>query len=142
MGNVLLATDGSEYARRAADRAIDLTADRDATLYVLCVVDRQKFDEPALSSDELATIAAEDYARECLEEITDTATEAGVPVVSEHRHGTPHETILEYADAVDADVIVMGEHGEHGEHGGHLGGVGRTVAARADREVFVVGIDG
>lgn len=36
---VILATDGTEYARRAAERAIDLASEHGATLHVLCVAD-------------------------------------------------------------------------------------------------------
>lgn len=136
MERILLATDGSEDATRAADRAIETAAERGATLHVLCVVDRRKFDEPALSADELATIEVEDHARECLESVVERAGDADVPTVREHRHGIPHEAILEYADDIDASVIVVGEHGARDDH---CGGVRRRVARRADREVLVAG---
>lgn len=135
MDTVLLATDSSQYADLATRDAIELAADHGATLHVLCVVDRQKFDEPALSTDELATIEVEDRLRECLESVGQRAEDAGVPVVLEHRHGVPADEILAYAAEVDADLIVVGEHGDHEEH---CGGVGRTVRRRADREVRVV----
>lgn len=136
MEHVLLATDGSEYATKAADRAIDLAAERGSTLHVLSVVDRRKFDEPALSSDELATIEGEDRARECIESVIGLAEAAGVPAVHEHRHGIPQETILKYAEEVGAETIVIGEHGAHDDH---CGGVGRRVAKSADREVIIAG---
>ncbi|WP_265111159.1 universal stress protein [Halosolutus halophilus] len=66
MGPILLATDGSEYARQAAKRAIELAEEREATLHVICVVDQRHFDDPALSSAELATIYAEDHAAVCV----------------------------------------------------------------------------
>lgn len=60
---------------------------------------------------------------------------SGVEVEGTHRHGVPHELILEYADDVDAVTIVVGQHGDHTKH---LGGVGRRVAEESDREVVVV----
>ncbi|MFB6159751.1 MAG: universal stress protein [Haloferacaceae archaeon] len=135
MGTVLLATDGSEYARRAAERAIDLADDRAATLHVICVVDQRRFDDPALGSSELATIYAEDHAALCVSEVTEMATERDVHVEGDTRHGVPDEVILDYADEVDADVILVGEHGTHEEH---FSGVGRKVLERSDREVRVV----
>jgi nucleotide-binding universal stress UspA family protein len=134
MGSILLATDGSEYARHAAREAIDLAVDRDASLHVICVVDRRRFDEPALSAAELATIYAEDHAALCVADVAGMAAETGVSVEGETRHGVPQEVILEYADEVDADVIVVGE---HGDHRGHFSGVGRRVAAASEREVRV-----
>jgi nucleotide-binding universal stress UspA family protein len=135
MGTILLATDGSDYARQAAERAIELAAEREATLHCICVVDERRFDDPALSSAELATIYAEDHASDFVTEVAELAAERGVSVERDTRHGVPHEVILEYADDVDADLIVIGEHGDHDEH---FSGVGRKVTELADREVVVV----
>jgi nucleotide-binding universal stress UspA family protein len=112
VGAILLATDGSESARRAAVEAIDLAAARDVPPYVPCVVDQRRFDDPALGAAELATTDAEDHAALTVEEVTAMA-----------------------ADEVDADVVVVGE---HGDHTAHFSGVGRRVSSLADREVVVV----
>lgn len=136
MEPVLLATDGSEYATRAAETAIEVASERGARLHVLCVVDRRKFDEPALSSDELATIEVEDHARESFETVVEIAGDAGVPTVHERRHGVPQTEILKYAEEIAAGTIVVGEHGGHEEH---FGGVGRRVARNTDREIIVAG---
>nr|WP_256300866.1 universal stress protein [Haloarchaeobius salinus] len=135
MSTILLATDGSEYARHAAEQAIELAAERDAPLHVLCVVDRRRFDDPALSSAELATIYADDHAALCVNEVTELAEQREVHVEGDTRHGIPHEVIMEYADEVDAEVILVGEHGDHDEH---FSGVARKVLADSDREVRVV----
>lgn len=135
MVTVLLATDGSEYADAAAERAVELARERDATLHVLCVVDRRKYDEPALSTEELATISAEDHGHECVARAERMAEAAAIEVECTCCHGIPHEVILEYAEEIDADVIVVGAHGEHTDH---FGGVGRAVADRAECEVLVV----
>lgn len=135
MDTLLFATDGSTYADVATREAIELAAEHGATLHVCCVVDRQMFDEPALSTDELATIAVEDRLRESLKSVAAKAEEADVPAVLRHRHGIPADEILAIADEVEADAIVIGE---HGDHHGHFGGVGRALEARADRPVLVV----
>lgn len=135
MGTILLATDGSEYARQAAKQAIELAEDRGTTLHVICVVDQRRFDDPALSSAELATIYAEDHAALCVREVTEMADERNVRVEGDTRHGIPHEVIIDYADEIEADLILIGEHGEHEEH---FSGVGRKVLEGSDREVRVV----
>lgn len=135
MGSVLLATDGSEYARTAARRAIEVAEERATPLHVICVVDSQRFDEPALSSTELTTIFAEDHAALCVGEVEKMTADRELTVAGDTRHGVPHEVILEYADEVDADVIVVGEHGDHTKH---FSGVGEQVAQQADCEVIVV----
>lgn len=135
MSTIMFATDGSEYARVAAREAIELAKEQDATLHVICVVDRRRFDEPGLSSAELATIYAEDHASICVTEVSDMAEKSDVIVEGDSRHGIPHEVILEYADDIDADVIVIGEHGDHEKH---FSGVGNRVTELSDREVLVV----
>jgi len=139
MGTILLATDGSEYARQAAQQAIDLAEARGATLHVICVVDRRRFDEPALSSAELTTIYAEDHAAICVNEVVNIAEERDVRVEGDTRHGIPHEVILDYADEIDADVIVVGEHGSHEEH---FSGVGQKVLEGSERDVRVIEAEG
>ena len=133
MGSILLATDGSDPARAAERRAVELARERGDRLHVLCVVDRRTNDEPSLSSAELRTIAAEDEGHRCVRSVRRLAGEE-TPVEGAVRHGIPHELILEYADALDVDAIVLGEHGDHRRH---LGGVARRVRRETDREVVV-----
>lgn len=135
METILLATDGSEYARRAAREALDIAERRDATLHVICVVDERRFGDPALSSAELATIYAEDHAAVSVDEVIEMAEHRSVVVEGDTRHGIPHEVIVKYAAEVDADTIVVGEHGDHEEH---FSGVGRHVSEQTDRDVVVV----
>lgn len=132
---ILVAVDGSEYARAALERALDLADAHGATLHVLGVVDRRVLDEPVLSSAELATIEAEELYAEIMAEV-ERAT-ADTPVDAEYRvcHGIPEEQILEYADEIDADVVFLGVHGDHDTH---AGGVGKEVRARCDCEVRTV----
>ncbi|RCU48126.1 universal stress protein [Haloplanus salinus] len=135
METILLATDGSEYARRAAREALDIAERRDAALHVICVVDERRFGDPALSSAELATIYAEDHAAVSVDEVIEMAEHRSVVVEGDTRHGIPHEVIVEYAAEVDADTIVVGEHGDHEEH---FSGVGRHVSEQTDRDVVVI----
>ncbi|WP_435345842.1 universal stress protein [Haloarchaeobius sp. HRN-SO-5] len=135
MEHILLATDGSEYARTAAAHAIELAEEEGATLHVICVVDQRRFDDPALSSAELATIYADEHADVSVREVKQMASHTDVTVAGDTRHGIPHEIIVAYADEVDADLIVVGEHGAHEEH---FSGVGRKVDELSDREVVVV----
>lgn len=134
-GSILLATDGSAHAQHAADHAIALAEEHDATLHVLCVVDDRIVPEPGLSSAELATIAAEEHGHECVRLVRDRAGDSGVTVEGEHRHGVPHEVIERYADEIDATVVVVGRHGDHETH---LGGVGRKLVEESDHEIVVV----
>jgi nucleotide-binding universal stress UspA family protein len=60
----------------------------------------------------------------------------GVQVVV--RSGDPAATLLEVADDVDADLVVVGTRGRGGPDELLLGSVARTVADRARRPTLVV----
>ncbi|WP_340101445.1 universal stress protein [Salinibaculum salinum] len=135
MGSILLATDGSEYSQQAATAAIERAKEQDVPLHVICVVDDRRFDDPALGSAELARIYAEDEAALTVDDVVEMAAREDVPADGETKRGLPHEVILEYADEVDADAIVIGKHGDHDTH---FSGVGRKLTEAAGRDVVVV----
>ena len=109
---ILLPTDGSEHARRAAAHAIALAAREDAELQAVFVVDTRELGEPALSSVEVLIGEYEDRGRAALDEIEAAAQKQGVRVETRCLHGTPVEEILSMAEDVEADLIVVGERGE------------------------------
>ncbi|MFB6170609.1 MAG: universal stress protein [Haloarculaceae archaeon] len=129
-------TDGSTGARRAADHAIELAQDHDATLHIVSVVDRRRFEEPALSSAELAVDAIEDQAHGHVESLRRRAESEGVQVHTRVSHGVPADEILDYARQVGADAIVLGTRGERSMPG--LGSVTRRVVTQAECAVLTV----
>lgn len=135
MGDVLIATDGSEWAEAAQDRAIELAEQHRGRLHVLDVVDRREFSQAALSSSYLATIEVEDAGHDLVEEVAEKAREAGLEVETEVCHGVPAERIREYAEEIDAEAVVVAKHGDHRTH---LGSVGRRLQRECDCEVVQV----
>lgn len=138
MPPILLATDGSDHARAAAERAVELARERNVDLHVLCVVDRRQHAEPVLSSYELETVAIEDAGTAAVREITTACTDVDVESTASVVHGVPAEKILDYAEEIGAETIVIGEHGDHSVH---LGGVGREIDDATDREVVIVPLE-
>lgn len=130
---ILLATDGSEHARHAAAHAIALADREDAALQAVFVVDTRDVGEPALSSVEVLISEYEDRGQEVLEEIADAAEKHDVSVEIRCCHGDPAEEILEMAEAVDADLIVVGERGE--THEIREGEITRALRERDHRVV-------
>ena len=141
MAGVLLATDGSEHARKAAERAVEIASNRDVPLTVLCVVDRRVHGEPGLSASELTSIEAEDVGHDCVAEVRQMVADRKVEVAVDGavRHGIPEDVILEAAAEDDVDVIVIGEHGNHTKH---LGGVGRRLVRDSPYDVEIVTLEG
>lgn len=134
--SVLLPVDGSEGSARAENFAIDLAERYDATIHVLHVVDTRLVSEPALSSMELVTDDAEAAAMELFEEIEERATERNIETSCRCCHGTPHDEIIEYAEDIGADVIVMGYQGQ--SHEKRIGSVVDRVLRNTDRPVLAV----
>lgn len=135
---ILVPTDGSDGANRAVEHALDLADRYGATLYAIYVVDTSRYGEPSLSSTELVLDELEDFGTDLLGTVADRADTAGVETVTRVRHGTPDEEILDYADEVDADVVVLGFQGHSQRHAANIGSVARRVSRRSSRPVLTV----
>ena len=108
---ILVPTDGSDQADAAIDHAVSIARTHDATLHLLYVADTNR--------DSVTTLGGEvvDALEQEGERIIGNATERldpAVDVVDAVDTGDPVETILDYAEVVDADLIVMGTHGRRG----------------------------
>jgi nucleotide-binding universal stress UspA family protein len=109
-GRILLATDGSASARRAADHAISLAASLDATLHVLSVVD-----DAGLGPDVRSTLSADETsAQEAVETVAADAAERDVATVTRVEHGAPATRIGEYVDDRSVHAVVIGTAGRSG----------------------------
>jgi len=125
--NVLVATDGSDAASAATDRAVELAGALDAAVHAVSVVDDSSLGLDVRS--ESASQRLEDDATEAVSAVADSAREAGVENVTETvRHGDAHEEILAAVDETDADAVVLGTSGRGGVDRILLGSVAeRTV---------------
>ena len=139
---ILLPTDGRPGAEGAGRHAVDLASACDATLYILYVVDEDIYTaysgDEFVHEDEGAEAALEQAGQDAVEAVADLATDAGVEARTDLRHGTPHETIVDYADEVDASVIVLGTKSRDGAYRKLLGSVTDRVARLADQPVTIV----
>ncbi|WP_435359907.1 universal stress protein [Haloarchaeobius sp. DFWS5] len=133
---ILVPTDGSEGAERAAEYALDLAGRYGSDVHGLFVVDTSVYDEPALSSTELVIDDLEDWGAGLLNDLSRRSAERDLDYESRLCHGLPHDEILTYADAVDADLIVMGYQGQ--THRTHIGSVADRVVRLGDRPVLTV----
>ncbi|ARS90972.1 universal stress protein [Natrarchaeobaculum aegyptiacum] len=139
---ILVPTDGSDFADDAADTALELAATLDARVDVLCVVETGPLGSVALPGDggSAADVLGE-RAAEFVSSVAERGESRGVPVETAVRDGTPVKEILDYADEVDADVIVMGTRGRGGLSRMMLGSVTEGVTRHSEQDVLVVGAD-
>lgn len=135
---ILVATDGSASANRAVTHALEQAEQHGSELHAVYVVDTEKYSEPALSSVELQTIEIEDWGSEHLESIKERGESLGIDVETRCCHGKPYKEIVNYADQIDADFVVLGYQGHSHSNTDQIGSVTDRVVQNAGRPVFVV----
>jgi nucleotide-binding universal stress UspA family protein len=139
---ILLPTDGSAASEAATDHALWLAAQADATLAAVSVVDSRVYRSADTDQQSEISETLERDSTEAVEAVADHAEAAGVACETAVLDGVPDTEILRYADAVDADLLVMGTHGRTGrERLANLGSVTERVVTGADRPTLVVTVD-
>jgi nucleotide-binding universal stress UspA family protein len=135
IGRILVAIDFSESSMHALSHAASLAAAHGAELTVLHVGEPLHpdwfFDTSRIQAEliEKADSALKDACGKFCE---------GLKAHTEMRFGHPVETIVETADKMGADVIVIGTHGHTGVKRALLGSVAERVARHAKHPVLVV----
>ena len=139
---ILVPTDGSECAERAADHAIGLAAGSDATLHVLSVVDATEMARnlPAVNADHVER-ELRSRAESVVATVTARAADAGVETVTAVEPGIPSRDVVAYATEHDCDLIVMGTRGRTGLERYLLGSVAERTVRHSDVPVVTVRAD-
>jgi nucleotide-binding universal stress UspA family protein len=140
---IVVPTDGSENALRAADHAIDVAAHTGATVHALSVVDATRLGPFTPVDIEVSEVKSSlrSQAEEATEAVVERCRSAGVDCVAAIRIGVPNESILDYSDEVGADLLVVGTHGRTGLPRAVLGSVAERVVRTSDVPVMTVGPD-
>ena len=138
---ILVPHDFSPLSRAAFARAEELAQLSGASIHLLHVVNSPLLHAvtPAgpfhLVLPEVVTEGARLEARQLLREI---ASESRCDVEVHVCEGQPTDVICEYADKIDADLIVMGTHGREGLSSFLLGSVAERTQRRAPCSVLTV----
>lgn len=134
---ILVPTDGSTEGKKGSREAVGLAEALGATLHGLYVVEEGGNPwESEPMEDQLDK--AREYGHGVLDEVGAQAADAGVVYESEVSVGPAvHEKIIDYAEEVGADLIVMGS-GYHGQIGGLLGSTADKVLRSAAVPVLTV----
>jgi nucleotide-binding universal stress UspA family protein len=137
--SVLIPTDGSDSARRAAERGVALADRYGAAVHVLSVVDERDYDTAVVDGETLVEEgreSAEGQARRAVAAVADLVEAREVTTRVEV--GVPAETILAYVEAEGIDVVAMGTHGRTGVERFVIGSVAERVVRAADVPVLTV----
>ena len=118
ISKILVATDGSETAEKAAMYAIDLAVLLKCSIIVLSIVDNRSLMAqtiPAQGNARHIIEPIEDYLKEAAEayakEIKNRCDKESIPSEILVTSGHPSEEITKQAENSNADLIVMGSHG-------------------------------
>lgn len=137
--HILIPTDGSVGAHRGIEHGLDLAAKYGATVHTIYVLDERIYGAtPALSADELALEKVEESAHEVMAEIVEAAEDLGLETRTRCVRGIPDEAIIDYAEANDIDLIVMGIHGTARVGRPHIGSVTDRVIRLTEIPVLPV----
>lgn len=132
---ILTPVDGSAPSEAAADHAIQLARDADATLSVVSVVDVQTLSAAKLDTEALLD-GYEAEAERHVAAVAERARESGVDVETAVVRGTPYRAIVDRA--ADADLVVMGSHGRRGLERYLLGSTTARVLRLSPAPVLVL----
>ncbi len=107
---VLLATDGSPTAQRAAEHAVGLARQSGADLHAVYVIETRTAYDNAIVDPETVRQNLRSRGETALAAVEDRAG-SDLPVTTAIRDGVPHEELLAYVDEHDVDLVVMGSKG-------------------------------
>jgi nucleotide-binding universal stress UspA family protein len=132
---ILLATDGSDHAIRATEKAIEVAnCDNQSTIYIVYVVDSSKTD--VLKN--WNTVGAQEKRKDKIKPTEDKLKAANITYKTEFLHGEPGPAIVEYANKNEFDIVVLGSRGRNRLQELVLGSVSHKVAKRANCAVLIV----
>jgi nucleotide-binding universal stress UspA family protein len=137
---ILVGTDGSERAGVAVSEAIALAKITGAALHAVQVV------PPVIAagfadsrSDQVEIDRGRDEAKQVMDRIVDEAQREGVGVeVHNPGNSDPADGLIETAETLDADLVVVGNRGITGVKSFFLGSVPSKVTQRCSRSVLIV----
>jgi len=139
MNRILIAVDGSPAGNVAARFGIELASENDACAVLVHVAPEVDV-VPTGGFGLIAHLPHEVTAldRKPLDDALALAMEAGIDARAELLRGDPVDEIVAFADAWEADLIVVGSRGHGALASALLGSVSRGILGETRRPVLVV----
>lgn len=139
---ILIPTDGSELAMKAARNALELAKLQGASVVAVYVIDPF----PYIGLGEASALGLQAYmeeaqsaAHKALSVVRALAEAQGVPFQGDTiERSASYEGILDTAKAEGCDLIVMGSHGRQGVKALILGSVAQKVLTHSSLPVLVI----
>ncbi len=137
--DILVPTDGSDGTMQALDHALDIAAERGATIHGLSVVDKRLYLAAGEEQKPELKETMTENAEAAVERVAEAAEDAGVECTTTVQDGIPYRAILDYAAETPVDLIVMGTHGRSGRDKlANLGSVTERVVENTETPILVI----
>jgi nucleotide-binding universal stress UspA family protein len=134
---ILLATDGSEHSKRAAENAINIAkCSPNSKIEVVYVIDHDKVKSDVLKNWNSADIG--DTRKDRMRDVERIAKESDVNYEIKILHGEPGPAIVDYANKNHFEIVIIGSRGLNVLQEFVLGSVSHKVAKRANCPVLIV----
>lgn len=136
---ILVAIDGSAVSEKAFEAAVEQAHAWKADLHAVYVVETGLFtDIPADNKLEVMYSLLEQEGTGALDRVKEIAKKKNIGVTTHFEQGHAGDTILSQADALNADLIVLGSHGKSNVDRLLLGSVSSFVVEHSQVSVLVV----
>lgn len=136
--NIVIAVDGSEAAKKAFDKSVEIAKSNDARLIVAHVIDSRTY-ATAEAYDRSLSERAEEYAKELLDGYVENARAQGLTdLVRCIEYGSPKVKVpRDVAENFNADLIVCGATGMNAVERFLIGSVSESITRHAKCDVLV-----
>ncbi|OIJ22194.1 universal stress protein [Anaerobacillus alkalidiazotrophicus] len=132
---ILLASDGSEYAIRATEKAMEVAkCNNEAVIHIVYVADDSKGDV----LQNWNTAGAQNKRKEKIKPSVEKVESANIKYEVKYLHGEPGPAIVKHANENDFDLVVVGSRGRNRLQELVLGSVSHKVAKRANCAVMII----
>ncbi len=137
---ILVATGGSPWSDAAVSYATAIAARTGATLHILTVLINPAVYNTmdVMGGSEVVTEIIEREGQALLVHAANQAQQAGITCETEARWGSVPESILQTAEDIDSDLIVLGSRRVSGWKRLRLGNIANAVAVKAQQPVLMV----
>ena len=140
---ILVPYDGSEHAKKALQQAVDLAqAGGELCIASVCniVSVMSNFDQVSIAEGCLTTQLSQDLEKQCRADLAEAEAMVPAGVKSESRFevGSPGPVLLQLADELECDLVVMGSRGLGPLKGIFMGSVSSYLVSRAKCPVLIV----
>ncbi|KMJ60126.1 universal stress protein [Bacillus sp. LL01] len=134
---ILLASDGSDHSKRAAEKAIEIAkCNKDSILEIVYVIDGDQAKSDVLQNWNKADL--DEKRKNKMQWVEARAKEAQISFGFKTLTGDPGPSIVKYANEQDFDLVVIGSRGLNTLQEFVLGSVSHKIAKRASCPVMIV----